>query len=89
MKIPVEVWIRHWSMVLEAVGSSPEQGTFYFFFNFMYLKLAVTFFSGFERSTNFHIFIYMPIRSYHININSGVGWSLFDFLLSKCCIFSP
>ena len=55
----------------------------------MIFKLAVTFFSGFERSTNFHILLHMPKRSYHININSGVGWSLFLILLSKSHIFSP
>ena len=62
---------------------------FIFFFNFMHFKMAITFFSEFERSTNFHILLHMPKRSYHININSGVCWSLFLILLSKSHIFSP
>ena len=70
-------------------GFKPNARPFLFFFNFIYLKLAVTFLGGFGRSTNFHILIHMPIRSYHININSGVGWSHFLILLSKSHIFSP
>ena len=58
-------------------------------YNFFIFELAITFFSGFEGSTNFHILMHMSIRSYHINKNSGASWSLFLILLSKSHIFSP
>ena len=40
---------------------------------FSLVELAITFFSGFEGSTNFHILMHMPIGSYHININPTKG----------------
>ena len=44
-------------------GFEPGMGHFLFFFNFMYLELAVTFLGRFGRTTNFQILMHMPIRS--------------------------
>ena len=40
-------------------------------------------------STNFHILIYMPIGSSHINMNFGLSRALSPILLSKMTDFSP
>ena len=50
--------------------------------------MLISFLRGFARSTDFHILIHIPIGSYHININSGVAWSLPPNLLSKITKFS-
>ena len=55
----------------------------------MIFKLAITFFSELERSTNFQISIHMSIRSYHINKKFRLSPALFLILLSKSDIFSP
>ena len=82
--------VEHWLCDWRIVCSNPiNVSCFTCFFNFLIFKLAITFFSGFEGSTNFHILMHMSIRSYHINKNSGASWSLFLILLSKSHIFSP
>ena len=71
------------------VSSNPKPSHFFIFLNFMFLKLAITPLRGFARSTDFHILIYIPTGRYHININTGVCWSLSPNLLSKITKFSP
>ena len=66
----------------------PHMGTFFYFLNFCTFRLAITFFSALERSTNFHILIYMSMGSYHININFGLSWHLCLNLCSKITKFS-
>ena len=66
-----------------------ETRTFLFFCNFIFFKLAVSFLRDLARSTNFHILIYMSIRSYYINKKLVRTWALFLILLSKSHIFSP
>ena len=77
------------SVTQKVVSSNLAGAVFFIFFNFFIFELTITFSSGFEGSTNFHILMHMPIGSYHININSGVTWILFLILLSKSDIFSP
>ena len=66
-----------------------HHGLFSFFFKIWEFQLAVASMGGFGGSTNFQILIFMSIRSYHINIKSGVSWSLSPTLLSKITKFSP
>ena len=73
----------------QGVMSSSPPWYFLIFLQFILFKLLITSLGEFGRSTNFHILIFMSIRSYIININSGVRWSLFLILLSKSHIFSP
>ena len=51
--------------------------------------MAVTFFRENEGSTNFHILMYMPIGSYHINKKFRLSPALSVILLSKMTKFSP
>ena len=70
-------------------GFKPHTKPFLTFFNFMFFKMPITFFSKLEGSTNFHILIYMPIGSYHINKKFRLSPALSLILLSKMTKFSP